>query len=194
MGPRIITYIRIAGAIAIVALALLFLRERKVRIRAEESRDREQENVAVLMGREKQYQNIILTREEALQIQYLKIDSLAKEIKIKPKQIDRIQIETQTIHDTTRIPVPVYITAPGEWKIADQGECWSWKATATLAGDSLRIQRDEFKYDNETTRVYFQKRTKKFLGIPVGKKKAFMRATNKCNAEETVTEITFIKG
>src|SRR3989304_4641661 len=97
---RILTGIRIAGAIAIVVLALLFWRERKVRIQAQESRDREQENVAVLMGRERQYQHIILTTKEAREIQDLKIDSLAKVLKIKPKQIERIQIEGQQIHDT----------------------------------------------------------------------------------------------
>ena len=190
---RILTGIRIAGAIAIVVLALLFWRERKVRIKAQESRDREQENVAVLMGRERQYQHIILTTKEAREIQDLKIDSLAKVLKIKPKQIERIQIEVQQIHDTIPVPVPVYIKGPGEWQISDQGECWSWKGTAKLDGDSLRIQRDEFKYENETTGVYFQKRTGKFLCFKVGKKKTFMRSSNKCKAEEAVTEITFIK-
>lgn len=192
MSTKIITGIRIAGAAAIVILFLLFTRERKLKIEAQDDRDREQENVAQLLGAQKQYEHIILTTKEALAIKELKIDSQAKALKIKPKQILKIQKEIQTVHDTIPKEVPVERTGPDTWKISDAGQCWSWKATARLQDDSLRIQRTDYRSDNEITNTFYKVRPHKFLCIKYGKWITTMKSTSKCG-ENKVTEIEFIK-
>lgn len=192
MSNKIITGIRIAGAAAIVVLFLLFTRERKLKIEAQDDRDREQENVYQLLGAQKQYEHLILTTKEALAIKELKIDSQAKALKIKPKQITKIQIEIQTVHDTIPKLVPVEKIGPNHWSVTDSTNCWTWKADITLAGDSLRIQRSGFDYRNKTTNTFYQARPKKFLFFHFGKKRSYMKSTSECGEQQT-TEIEFIK-
>jgi hypothetical protein len=192
MTARIITWIRIAGAVAILVLILAWRLEHKARVKAQNDRDREQENTAQLMASNQQYQHILLTTKEALQIKDLKLDSLAKALKVKPKQIERIQVEIQIQHDTIKVPVQVAPIGKDRWQISDQEKCWSWKGRAELHGDSLVVTREDFTYTNKTTNTFYRMRTRHFLFFRVGPKKSFMKSSSDCG-QETMTEITFIK-
>jgi hypothetical protein len=192
MGTKIITGIRIAGAVATIALALLFARERNIRIKAEESRDREQLNVFNLLNSQQHYEHLMVTAKEAMKMKDLKIDSQTKALGIKPTQLIRIQKEIQTVHDTIPKLIPVERTGPATWKISDSGQCWSWKATARLQDDSLRIQRTDYRNDNEITNTFYRVRPHRFLCIKYGKWINTMKSTSKCG-DTKMTEIEFIK-
>jgi hypothetical protein len=96
-------------------------------------------------------------------------DSLAKALKIKPKQIEKIVTVTNTIIDTVKISVPVTIEGVDKWKIRDKGDCFKWQGNAFKQGDSLRVERTAFEYSNKTTETFYRERPHKFLFLRFGK-------------------------
>lgn len=119
-------------------------------------------------------------------------DSLAKALKIKPKNIEKIVYETVTVHDTVSLLVPVQYMSKNFWLIEDTGKCFVWKAEARLTDDSLSVKRTDFAYHNMTTEVFWRERARKFLFIKFGKFKNFQQKSSECG-EVTTKTFEFVK-
>jgi hypothetical protein len=113
-------------------------------------------------------------------------------LKIKPKQVEKIVYVDVFTHDTIKVPVPAEITGPDRWKITDTGKCFKWSANAFKQGDSLKIQRTLFEYNNRTTEVYYRKRPHKFLFIHYGKWQYISEISSECGQPVQKT-FNFIK-
>lgn len=120
-------------------------------------------------------------------------DSIALALKVKPKQIEKIIYQTVTDIDTVNIEVPVYVTTKNSWKISDTiNKCTVYKADLKLVQDSLHFTRTEFSYNNKTTETYFKKRSRKFLGIPIGKWVYYKELSSECGKTQQTT-FNFVK-
>ena len=119
-------------------------------------------------------------------------DSLLKVLKLRPKEILKIEHNIIIQHDTIKVPVPAEQRARDYWFVSDTGKCFLWQADINLFGDSLAVDRTNFQYQNKITNTYYKKRPKKFLFIHYGK----WNYRNEINATcgESKTEIiNFIK-
>lgn len=96
-------------------------------------------------------------------------DSLAKALKIPPKQVEKISYNTITVHDSIDKPVLVFIAGQNFWKIKDKDKCFTWEADAFLLNDSLSVKRTDFSYQNKTTEIYYRKRPYHIWFIKYGK-------------------------
>jgi len=161
----------IYGSIAVFFLILLAENRIQSNKIAKQKADIEriEANNFQLMSDNKQQTTLYLTQKEITGKLRLKTDSLAKALKIKPKQIEKIVEVTNTIHDTVIMPVPVTIIGKDKWKITDRGDCFKWSADAFKIGDSLKINRTSFEYNNKTTEVFYRERPFRFLFIKYGK-------------------------
>jgi hypothetical protein len=184
----------IYGFIAVI-IGLLILETRiqsgKIsRLKIENSRV--QANNVQLFGEKRQQTTLYLKEKELTRELSTQRDSLAKALKIRPKQVEKIVYRDNTIRDTVIKEVPVIISGKNEWKISDKDKCWSWNAIANLNGDSLKVNRTGFDYHNRTTETYYQKRPKKFLFIHYGKKQNYIEIKPECG-EVTVKSFVFVK-
>jgi hypothetical protein len=128
---------------------------------------------------------LILTLQELLSVDTLKIDSLSKALKIRPKTITKyIEVE-KTIHDTIDKPVYVY-PVKDTWLLADSGKCWVWEAVAKISNDSLKVNRTNFDYHDKLTQFFFWEREKKFLFIHFGKKRYYQKSYSDCGTDKTL--------
>jgi hypothetical protein len=161
----------IYGSIAVFFLILLAENRIQSNKIAKQKADIEriEANNFQLMSDAHQQTTLYLTQKEITGQLKRQCDSLAKALKIKPKQIEKIVEVTNTIHDTVRVSVPVTITGKDTWKITDKGDCFIWSADAFKIGDSLKINRTSFEYDNKTTEVFYRERPFRFLFIKYGK-------------------------
>ncbi len=96
-------------------------------------------------------------------------DSLAKVAGIRPKNIIRLQYTTVQLSLTHPQPVTVKPSGKNTWQINDSTNCFVWRGSALLEGDSLRVNRLLFRYDAKVNSMYYKKRPHKFLGIPWGR-------------------------
>ena len=150
------------------------------------------DNNLQLMADNRQQTTMYLKEKEVTGRIKVERDSLAKSLKIAPKQITKIVEVKTVVHDTIRKEVPVQAIGKDSWKISDKGECWSWSGVASLKNDSLHVQRQNFEYDNTTTPVYYRVRPHKFLFIKYGKWVNKVSVTSKCGSP-SITEFNFIK-
>jgi hypothetical protein len=119
------------------------------------------------------------------------LDSLAKLLKVRPKQITKIEYVTQVIHDT--INVPVQITPFKDfWSIKDSAKCWIWEGEVRLTDERLTVKRTNFDYKNKTTEVYYRQRPKHFLFIRYGKFRNYKDEKSDCGNNVTKS-FEFIK-
>jgi hypothetical protein len=114
-------------------------------------------------------------------------DSLALIVKVKPKQVTKIVVIDNSIHDTVRVDVPVNIIGKNEWKIRDSTKCLKIVYNAKLIGDSLFVKRELLEYDNNPVQIFYRERPHKFLFIKFGKWQYKQVTKTKC--EEPKTEI-----
>lgn len=183
----------IIGAIIIVASAfvtanILIKQNKKLKSEIE----RVQGNNFQLMAENRHQTTLFLTEKELTGKLSSERDSLAKALKIRPKQITKIVYIDVVTRDTIKVPVYVTITGKDTWKLADGNECFKWAANAFKQGDSLKIDRTLFEYSNKTTETYYKERPRKFLFIKFGK--WIYKADIKSECGEPVQKtINFIK-
>ena len=184
----------------LLGLAVLFLagvivtvnlQAKKIK-RIEADNFRLESNQVELISNADKQTNLILKQNEVTGRLERERDSFAKSLKIKPKTIDKLVYITNTIRDTIRVNVETIITGPDMWKITDQGACFKWAANAFKQGDSLKVQRTSFEYNNKITEVFFRKKLKKFLFFKVGRWHNFYQVEAECG-ESTVKTFQFIK-
>lgn len=137
------------------------------------------DNQAQLLASRAQDQALILTQKELTGKVLAERDSLAKALKIRPKEVikfvDRIVKETNT--DT--VEVESTFLQNMTWHLADGDQCWRWEGEAELNDLDLDVKRTLFDYRNKSTEVYWWQR-RKFLGLRIGKKEYFQKVTPEC--------------
>jgi hypothetical protein len=146
--------------------------------------ERLKDNQAQLLASRAQDQALILTQKELTGKVLAERDSLAKALKIRPKEvikfIDRIVKETNT--DT--VEVESTFLQNMTWHLADGDQCWKWEADAQLNELDLEVNRTLFDYRNKSTEVYWWQR-RKFLGLRIGKKEYYAKILPECGEVQT---------
>lgn len=137
-----------------------------------------------------QYQKLIYTKDEFIKVQDAKLKQALDSLKIKPKSIEKIIYRTITEKDTVVKEVPVYVLDKNQWQFVDTGACYIYKGVVFYTGDSIKVHKTEFSYQNETTDYFYQQRPHKFLFVRFGKKQVKQVTVPKCGtANERVIEI-----
>lgn len=141
--------------------------------------ERLKDNQAQLLASRAQDQALILTQKELTGKVLAERDSLAKALKIRPKEVikfvDRIVKETNT--DT--VEVESTFLQNMTWHLADGDQCWKWEADAKLNELDLDVTRTLFDYRNKSTEVYWWQR-RKFLGLRIGRKDYYQKVLPEC--------------
>jgi hypothetical protein len=192
-------YLIIAGVVILAGLTVyinaVIVQNRKLKV----ENARLTGNQAELLGRVAQYQKLNLTYKEIVAKKVLALDSLAKLLKIKPKEIIKVveKIITQedtSKHQATVTPVisPTGNPLKNTWQISDSGKCYLWQGVARLAGDSLNVTKTLFSYHNKIDDVFWQKRKYNFLFLHFGKKTVYQQSTSECGNSVT-REVNIIK-
>jgi len=122
----------------------------------------------------------------------LQVEKLADSLRVKPKQITKIEYRTITEYDTVPVPVDVNPIQKDFWLIADTGKCFIWQGTAKLKEQDLKVTRDIFEYENKITEAFYRKRPHKFLFIKWGKRVNYHDINPACG-EAKVETFEFIK-
>ena len=120
------------------------------------------------------------------------VEKLADSLRIKPKQIIKIEYRTITEYDTVPVLVDVNPIQKNEWLIADTGKCHIWRGIAKLELDSLIVKRTEYSNENELEEAFYRKRPHKFLFIKWGKWVNYHDVKPTCG-EAKVEQFEFIK-
>jgi len=141
--------------------------------------ERLKDNQVQLLASRAQDQALILTQRELTGKVLAERDSLAKALKIRPKEVIKWvdRIVTETITDT--VEVETTILKDMTWHLADGDKCWKWEGDAQLIDFDLDVKRTLFEYRNKSTEVYWWQR-KKFLGFRIGRKEYFQKVTPEC--------------
>jgi len=141
--------------------------------------ERLKDNQVQLLASRAQDQALILTQKEVTGKVLAERDSLAKALKIRPKEVikfvDRIVTETNT--DT--VEVESTFLQNMTWHLTDGDQCWKWEADAKLNDFDLDVTRTLFDYQNKSTEVYWWQR-RKFLGLRIGRKDYYQKVLPEC--------------
>jgi len=176
---KILKYI--TGGLVVFLLILAFWGWRlKTKLdKAKTEIQRLKDNQAQLLASRAQDQALILTQKELTGKVLAERDSLAKALKIRPKEIvryvDRVIIET--IRDT--VEVESTFLQNMTWHLTDGDQCWKWEADAKLNDFDLDVNRTLFDYRNKSTEVYWWQR-RKFIGLRIGRKDYYQRVLPEC--------------
>ncbi len=185
-------YIIAIGVLVLIVFTVWFnlLLKRNETLRLENTRLTDNQNQ--LIARTSNYEKLVLTYKEAERQNIIRIDSLSKLVKAKPKEITKIVEKIITQVDTVDRLIQINIIGKDTWKISDKGECFLWQGIAKLKEDSLNVTRTLFKYENKTDDIFWQRRKHKFLGIRFGKKETFQESKSQCG-ESFTREVNIIK-
>lgn len=154
--------------------------------------ERLKSNVFQLMAENRQKTTLYLTAKERTVKLNRTVDSLAKVLKVKPKQVDKIIYIENTTHDTVKVIVPATLTGKDYWYIQDSSKCFKWAANAYLWGGTLNVERTLYENKNVTTQVFYRKRPKKFLFIHYGKWQNLQEVSSNCG-NSVLREFNFVK-
>ena len=184
-------------AIAIFAVAIIFVAmgvsiQILLKNLRQERSDKERlwHNNMELSSANWQYQKLVYTKDEFIKVQDAKLKQALDSLKIKPKSIEKIIYRTITEKDTVVREIPVLQITKQQWQFTDTGACYIYKGVVFYTGDSIKVHKTEFSYQNETTDYFYQERKHKFLGIRFGKKQVKQVTVPKCGtATERIIEI-----
>jgi hypothetical protein len=186
------TYLILAGIILFLALfsTIKILHNSNLKLKSENARI--EGNQFALLSDNQNKVNLFLKEKEVTGQLKKERDSLAKELKIKPKQItDIITIDNST-HDTLKVTIPVYITTKNEWLLKDSTRCLKYASKLILKGDSIKAERQYFEYNNKITEVFYKIRPHRFLFIRYGKWQFKEKISSTCGTVQE-KDITFTK-
>lgn len=164
-------------AIAIFIIAIIFvamgvsIQVLSRKYKAEKSnRERLWQNNIELTAENRQYTNLLYSRDEFIKTMTDSLKTALNALKIKPKTIEKIIYRTITDIDTVDKVVFVDYRKT-HWLVSDAGKCFTWSAMAFLSDTTLKVIRTDFSYQNGSVDYFYQSRAKKFLFIRYGKKK-----------------------
>lgn len=139
-----------------------------------------QKNQEQLIAENQHQTNLILTQKEVTGKVKRERDSLAKALKIRPKQIikyvDRIVKDTHI--DTVSVMVTPYDGV--SWKLTDADECMIWEGDAKLDGLNLGVERTKFEYTNKIVETYYWTQKRLLWLIPLEKKQYYQDVKQTC--------------
>ena len=182
-------YLIIAGVLIFFSMGITIqVLSRKY---SQEKSDRERlwSNNLALTASNRQYTNLLYSRDEFIRIMGDSLTMALSALKIKPKEVTKIIYRTITDIDT--IDRPVFVDyRKTYWMIADTGKCFTWSGMALVSDTTLKVTRTDFNYSNNTVDYFYQSRPKKFLFIRYGKKKIRQVTVPKCgDIHEKIIEI-----
>lgn len=119
------------------------------------------------------------------------VDSLAKALNVKSKQITKVVYIDNVIKDTVKIPVPVQLHKDF-WTLSDTSHCIIWSAELYLDGTELKVWRTNLEDSNRITETFYRKRPKQFLFIKYGKWQNLRQIDAKCGGV-SIQEFNFVK-
>jgi len=143
-------------------------------------------NYGQLNDSTRQHLALILTLREILSIDTLKIDSLSKALKIRPKTILQYVNIEKKVHDTVEVMIPVVEAAKGRYWVLDSTKCWKWGGYINISGDSISVTRKLFDYHDRIEQMFFWERERKFLFIHFGKKRYYQKTSSECGSEKVL--------
>ena len=178
-------YLIAAGVLALISFTVWFniLLKRNETLRLENTRLQDNQNQ--LIARTSNYEKLVLTYKEAERQNIIRIDSLAKLVKVKPKEIIKIVEKVIIQTDTVDRLIQVNIIGKDTWKLSDGDKCFLWQGIAKLIDDSLNVTRTLFKYENKTDDIFWERRKHKFLWFRFGKKETFQESKSQCGESFT---------
>ena len=112
---------------------------------------------------------LVLNYRELVGSLRVKIEKLTDSLRLRPKEIIKIEYRTITEYDTIIRPVVTESIQKNSWLVTDTGKCHIWEGIADLTDDSLNVKRTKFEYHNKTTEVFYRKRKHKIWFIHFGK-------------------------
>jgi len=179
----------IAGVLAIVFLFLaLQFANRKIE-NLEQDNDRLLANQTDLILDNINERKLVLNYRELVGSLKVRIENLADSLRLRPKEIIKVEYETIIEHDTIIRPVVTESIQKNTWIVTDTGKCHIWEGIAELDTIEweLEAQRTKFEYNNTIESVYYRKRKHKFWFIHWGKWINYHKINPKCG--EVRTEI-----
>lgn len=176
---KIVRYIIGGLVVFLLILAFQAWRLQNQVDKAKQEIQRLEDNQRQLLAAKQQDIALLLTQKELTGKVLAERDSLAKALKIRPKEVikfvDRIVKETNT--DT--VEVESTFLQNMTWHLADGDQCWKWEADAKLNELDLDVTRTLFDYRNKSTEVYWWQR-RKFLGLRIGRKDYYQKVLPEC--------------
>lgn len=163
----------------------------KALVKARQEIERLKLNQQQLLAEKQQETYLLLTQKELTGKVLAERDSLAKALKIRPKEIIKFVDRIITEHDTVITEVESTWLKDMSWHLTDGDKCWKWEADAQLDGNDLNVNRTLFDYRNKSSEVYWWQR-RKFIGLKIGRKEYYQKVLPECG-EMTVRSIEIKK-
>ncbi len=184
------------GLLMVIAIVGLVETLSKVK----QDRDRIYSNYGQLLDSLNDHRTYIMTLEELKKMDGFKIDSLTRELKVRPKTVTRIIKETITVVDTVREPVYVEVNPVNfsSWILRDSimgrnnTVCMKYTGEAMLIDSTLYFDRIGYYSNDNIVRMYNWERKHKFWFIRFGKKIYHSHVSSDCG-KSTSTEIEIYK-
>jgi hypothetical protein len=191
------SFIGIGAAVLILVLTGLWYSEHNAKLKERAEKERLERNQEQLLNENAEYRKVTLTDDEFKKAITRKVDSLLKEMKLKPKFVTNV-IENHYYHgDTSSHTLPTTPQTYDGYKVYtfnDTASCFKIGGFVRtfLTGDPL-VTINQRKFNNESTQIDYIRRSHKFLGIiPYGPWKGEAQIFNTCGTTET-REIIVLK-
>jgi hypothetical protein len=185
-------YLIAAGVLILISFTIWFNIVLKQNKTLKLENNRLSNNQTALIARNSNYEKLVLTYKEAQRQNIIRIDSLSKLIKVKPKEITKVVEKTIVQLDTVERLIQTNIITKDVWKLSDSGKCFEWGGIAKLIDDSLKVTRTLFNYHNKTDDIFWEHRKFNFWFIHLGKKQTYQQSTSECGTSKTI-EINIIR-
>jgi hypothetical protein len=131
---------------------------------------------------------IILSEREFKKTLSDSLKDVLRQLKIKPKTVEKIVERSFTDKITGIKVVPVSFVAKNTWQINDSVGCLIYRATAYLKGDSLKVVRTYASYQNNSIDVLHRRERGKFIFWKTYYRNKFNLTTKtKCGEESSKT-------
>jgi hypothetical protein len=179
-------YLIAFAVVAFFAMIIIIDVQRNNNAKLRAKNDRLNENIGSLLDDNVNQTALILSKDEVIGQIKRERDSIAKELKIKPKQVDKIVTEYITVRDTVETLIPVDVVNDTTWTFVDQiNACTLYQGEVSVSGNSLQVKRLLFQEDNELTTAYYRVRPHKFWFFKWGKWINKVQIVPKCGTVKT---------
>ncbi len=160
---RLKNYAIIALFVLLAALAFAYKLQREKLLNEKANNERLELNQSRLLSEKKQNIELNLTMKEWLKQKSDSIKAFEKANKIRPRTVIRYTERIFTDEITVPKLVPVSLVSKNTWEIKDSTGCFFWKGTAYLSGESLKVVRGYFSYENTTQELLHREKKGRFL-------------------------------
>lgn len=198
MKAKIYIYAGIILLIMSLAAWGTYTRQQLIKSRAENIRYRY--NQQQLLDQVNAYKILTVTRDELIASMTREQDSLLHELKIKPKQVDRIVERWHYSVDTTgrtklmasndSLRFIIENNLGRDYPFLDKEGCFVFGGSVSV-GDGLRLSVDRREYLNRSTEIAYVERENRFWFVRWGPWRAKIYVDNECGSD-TVKELTVI--